>query len=675
MSGLFSRKTKVQINFIDLDNDNQLLESSNKLIGKVGEKINFDPQEKINSLATQGYILDKNEFNNDSTPTFGHEDHVYKITFHHEHVIVDANHPGYGFSKAQLEKKLQQTIHYQGAASRNPEDSVTEVTFSHVYIIDKVTGQIIKDKGYQPANQSFQLIGTPTLPGFVPDKTVIGGKNVTAEGKNQNYTVNFVLNHEPSISKQTAKIIYVDLSANNKVIATDLLNGSANMPIDYDPKNKIKSFEEQGFELVNNGFNAGGDTQFFGNADNYEPIFVITLKYVAQPVNSENPLKGIDPSFYERTSKFTVKFTGGGNKTPKDFVQTAHWKRTITVIPKKNKILVNGHYDTPWKANIDKYADVKIPVIHGYHTDNKIAHSLPLNEQDQTLTIAYHANGHLVPVDENGNIIDGVLHPQFETDLHDPSKVMQDEVVPSISGYKCDLMTVSPTDPGKDLNIVYKKQNQDDTLYISLGNNATKKQSEDSKAVQQSQSTSKVSKDFPNSNNSIEKTTESAKKDSNKQIAIINFIDVDHNGLSVTSSGQLTGQPGESINDLYSTEVPLKILKKNGYHVVFNNFDKDGFVQRFDNNNLMPQVFTIGISKKTNVENGLESQTNDISTINDKKNVQDLVETKKRLEKIKPTLLAEDDNDNSKTVTGLLDTVTTLLDLVSVLGSNKKDKE
>ena len=47
------------------------------------------------------------------------------------------------------------------------------------------------------------------------------------------------------------------------------------------------------------------------------------------------------------------------------------------------------------------------------------------------------------------------------------------------------------------------------------------------------------------------------------------------------------------------------MIKKAGYHVVFNNFDSDGFVQRFDNNDLMTQVFSIGVSKKIKTKDEL----------------------------------------------------------------------
>lgn len=92
------------------------------------------------------------------------------------------------------------------------------------------------------------------------------------------------------------------------------------------------------------------------------------------------------------------------------------------------------------------------------------------------------------------------------------------------------------------------------------------------------------------------------KKDQNDQVAIINFIDLDNNGKQLTSSGPLTGKPGESINDLYSTGIPLKAIAQTGYHVVFNGFDGDGQIQKFNNNDLMTQVFTVGLSKSAKSE-------------------------------------------------------------------------
>ncbi|MCJ2172383.1 mucin-binding protein [Lactobacillus kefiranofaciens] len=81
-------------------------------------------------------------------------------------------------------------------------------------------------------------------------------------------------------------------------------------------------------------------------------------------------------------------------------------------------------------------------------------------------------------------------------------------------------------------------------------------------------------------------------------MAVVNFIDLDQNGRQLTSSGILKGYAGSSINALYSTKIPLKIIKQAGYHIVFNNFDIPDTVQKFGDQPSIVQIFTIGLSRK-----------------------------------------------------------------------------
>lgn len=48
------------------------------------------------------------------------------------------------------------------------------------------------------------------------------------------------------------------------------------------------------------------------------------------------------------------------------------------------------------------------------------------------------------------------------------------------------------------------------------------------------------------------------------------------------------------------------MLKQLGYKVVFDNFYAPGVIQRFDNNDLLPQVFTIGLNKVAQDEPSLK---------------------------------------------------------------------
>lgn len=705
---MFGKNVKLTINYVDLDNDNQILDTD-EISGKAGQSFDYQAEDKIKTFADQGYALAANDIADRSEgKKYGQDDETLAITFHHQHVTVTAQNPSFGFTKEQLEKKIEQVVHYQGAASRTPENSSTFVTFNRHVEVDRVTGQMVQDLGWQPERQNFMIIGTPTLPGFVPDQVAVGGESVTADDDNKEYTVNFEINKVPSSLTQTAVIKFVDLSDDNKVITVDKLTGQPNMPIEYDPKKKIDRLQEEGFLLIHNGFNAAGDIQFFGNADSYEPVFIITMKYTAVAVDQNHPNEQVDPSNYIKDSQFTIKFVGAGEQTPKAMTQTAHWSRTVTMIPSTGQLIQNGFYNTPWKPDKEEYGNVNIPVVEGYHTKEKTVKALPVSEEDQVLTVTYEENGRIVPVDETGAPIANAPRPQFESDPDDPSKVRDDQIIPDVEGYSCDLMTITPDDPGKDLDVAYKSNQQSDTMYINLGKN---KPGEQAQTTGEDNETTEPGPEQPTApaeptiapteaatapetvTEPVQETQQttaaptqptqatSANKDGLKdQVAIVNFIDVDHNGASLTSSGPLVGKPGDSINDLYSTDIPLKVIKKAGYHVVFNNFDSDGFVQRFDNNDLMTQIFTIGVSKKK------EEPKPDITALArvtgqgddelDDTKVAALKETKDQLEKIRPTLVPKNNGDNnSQTVTRLLDICTALLNLVFVMGKgDNKDK-
>lgn len=310
-------------------------------------------------------------------------------------------------------------------------------------------------------------------------------------------------------------------------------------------------------------------------------------------------------------------------------------------------------------------------------------------------------NGHIIPIDEDGQMIEGAAHPQFHTDPKDASKVISDEIVPDVQGYHCESMTITPSDPNHDLNVVYKADKKDDVMYVSLGKDKDNKQEEKTQTpVSETEPKSEEGQQTPTENPAPAQETAPAASDNSSenegelkdQVAIVNFIDVDHNGASLTSSGPLVGKPGDSINDLYSTEIPLKVIKQAGYNVVFNNFDSDGFVQRFDNNDLMTQVFTIGVSKKSADERAadkaqaqaskeasqeIEKNIKDITQKSDiDPKVQQLKETQEKLEKIRPTLVTNSGNGDTQNVSKLLDIVTALLNLVFTMGNgnNSEDK-
>jgi hypothetical protein len=189
-----------------------------------------------------------------------------------------------------------------------------------------------------------------------------------------------------------------------------------------------------------------------------------------------------------------------------------------------------------------------VPVVKGYHADKKSIAGGKVTQVSVNKKVTYTANGHIIPVDVDGNKIAGAPTPVFETDPKDPTQVLDQQAVPTIEGYSCDIKTTAPYDPAKDLEITYKAEKKESAKP------ATPEKKEEPKAATEPKAAASELK---------------PKKDQNDQVAIINFIVLDNNGKQLTSSGPLTGKPGESINDLYSTEIPLKAIAQIGYHVVF----------------------------------------------------------------------------------------------------------
>ena len=180
-------------------------------------------------------------------------------------------------------------------------------------------------------------------------------------------------------------------------------------------------------------------------------------------------------------------------------------------------------------------------------------------------------------------------------------------------------VTITPEDPGKDTKVTYKPIKKDDVWVIKVGKNkatdteaakALEKPAEEAPAKIAEEKQEPVAPATEPTPQPVEKPVipepkmaeTSENPEAETQEAVINFIDLNQNGKQLTSSGVLRGMPGESINDLYSSEIPLKVIKKAGYKVVFNNFDIPGVTQRFSNNKVMIQIFTIGLSKKDSTE-------------------------------------------------------------------------
>lgn len=443
------------VEFVDLDNKRAKIRDSNDLIGSASSIINYDPTKQIEALEKAGYILVDNPFTSaDEVPTFGAKS-KYTITFKHGHEIVTADNLKHGVKREDLEKTGQQIVHYAGVGSRTPRDNVATLKFERILVFDKVTGKQIEDKGWKKAEQSYPVIGIPSIMGYAPDKSYVGGEKVKADNPNREYTINYHLNNHHSVFKRpAAQIKYLDLDNDNARVAdSEEIKGKANTPINYSTASALKRLAKNGYEVVSNEYD--GEAQFFDNNVGTTQTFIVTLRHKKIEVNQEHPNQSIDESQYHQVSKRVIKFSGAGQATPKAITQTINWYRSVTLDAVTDKLVEYGQYTTNWKPEKPEYESVKVPVVPSYHSLTKTVSESEATLDNQLKQIVYHANGHIIAVDEDGNQI--ATENQFVTYKNDPTKVKTTVKIPELEEYEPDTKSIRVTNPAEDIKVKYHR--------------------------------------------------------------------------------------------------------------------------------------------------------------------------------------------------------------------------
>ncbi|MBS5338154.1 MAG: MucBP domain-containing protein, partial [Lactobacillus acidophilus] len=356
---------------------------------------------------------------------------------------------------------------------------------------------------------------------------------------------------------QVAQVIYRDVNDPNKVtqLATSGdLTGKAGSEIDYNAQSEIDNLINKGYVLKNNGFPAGA---VFDNDDNKTQTFYIDFVHGTVPVTPTDPGKPGEPinpndpdgpKWPDGTSEDSLKKSGtqtihyvysDGSKAKDDNVQSFDFTKSAVVDKVTGEIISQ----TGWNVDSHTFGNVDTPVIDGYHADKRTAGGTTITPDDlnKEVTVTYTPNGKIIPVDPNGNPIPNVPTPQYPTDPTDPTKVTPDEPVPNIPGLTPSVPTVTPTDPGKDTPVPY---------------------------------------------NPVVPAKD--------QAAVVNYVDADEDNKLITSSGDLTGKAGETIN--YSTADTIKDLENKGYVLVNDGFPAGA---KYDSDDNTTQIYTVVLKHGT----------------------------------------------------------------------------
>lgn len=191
------------VHYIDEDDGNKVIFSSENLTGKEGTQIGYKSANDLKALTDKGYVLDVNGYDPDGeAPNFDSKVPVYEIKLKHGTTTVTPDNPGKpgepvdpdnpdgpkypdGTDEYQVKRTGTQTIHYVGAGDKTPADNKQTFIFTREITFDDVTGKIINVTPWNVESHTFGNVDTPVIPGYHADKAVAGGATVTPDDLNK----------------------------------------------------------------------------------------------------------------------------------------------------------------------------------------------------------------------------------------------------------------------------------------------------------------------------------------------------------------------------------------------------------------------------------------------------------------------------------------------------------
>ena len=642
-----------EVQFLDADtkdakgpNGYKLLETKQTNQGHYGENFSFpagqDPETILNHYTnTAHYVYDAskqgpNAYSFNKTYTYtdnanNNQGNIYYIYLHH--------------ATTPLNHTVTRTIRYiksDGSKMDGVSDQVQKVSFTGTH--DLVTD---KDNWDANTNNTFSAVTSPTIKGYtVSQQTVPEVTGITTTTPDDIETVVYT----PVVNIKSLTVDYIDDVTGNTLQA-DHFSGNEGESSNYNTKNTIANYKNQGYQLVSdpthgetlkydgntyqihfthtvvpvdpthpqpdynygkenllrkvsrtiNYINADGklfstksDSMNFVGTGNFDKVThqlvsvdnngKITglghltwvpdkesLPAVASPAVDNQHVALITPAdqadgtnvkgitfdynsgnlmvdvYYAKDNTVaknaktvnvtqTVHFVNAAGQTVlPDNVQTITFNRT----PDVTNTTTNKTTPGAWDKDSDTYQDVVVPTLNGYVTSTKLVkgQTITHDSKNSVIVVVYQPTGSLIPVDQHGNPIKGAPTPQYPTDPNDPTKVTPNEPIPNVPGYRPvegQPTTVTPGNPTQNTEVRY----------------------------------------------------------TNQQVAVVNYIDID-TGTTLATSGLIYGDAGSAIN--YSTADKIAGFKAQGYHVIYDDFDK--VPQKFDNDIYTQQKFTILLSK------------------------------------------------------------------------------
>ncbi|MDW8743675.1 LPXTG cell wall anchor domain-containing protein [Streptococcus suis] len=375
---------KASVDFID-ETSGTTLHTEN-LTGVSDETIGYSTEEKIAYYESIGYELVTDGYPADSVyDKDGNVDQNFTVTLRQKQVPVDPTNPTNpkDGSTLELTRTVTRTIEYKYIDENGQEASATvtqTATFTRTATVNMVTGEVVYTD-WTSADAELDAVDSPVIDGYTPNMANVPALTVDAETENQTVVVIYT----PDTQKAT--ISYVD-ETTGETITVDEVTGDTDSPIGYTTEDRIKALEEQGYELVTDGYPTDSVYDKDGNVDQN---FTVTLRQKQVPVDPANPTNPKDGSTLEltRTVTRTIEYKyidENGQEASATVTQTATFTRTATV----NMVTGEVTYGE-WTSEDAELDAVVSPAIDGYTPNlaNVPALTVDAATEDQSVVVIY----------------------------------------------------------------------------------------------------------------------------------------------------------------------------------------------------------------------------------------------------------------------------------------------
>lgn len=253
-------------------------------------------------------------------------------------------------------KESHFTVNFVGAGEFTPAAQVQSAEWTKKSNEDNWTADKL----------NYQDVTVPVVAGFHASKNIVKGPEVSEDD----------INVEVSYSENGA-FIPVDEHDNvigdKQIFITDPRDAS--QVLSPQRLSEIPGYKAPAAEMK--PYDAGKEQQVF-----YQKVRREFL------VDQAHPSELVSPDEYIKQVKFTVEFTGAGEKTPEPITQTVELTRSVTC-DNTGTIIPNGQYSTDWTAAQESFNAVEVPQLAGYQADYDRVKGPEVGALDATEIVQY----------------------------------------------------------------------------------------------------------------------------------------------------------------------------------------------------------------------------------------------------------------------------------------------